>query len=89
MSDPLTCPACGGHRPAYRSVRSLRFTTQYRRCDRCGQTSKTRRWLSPAPRQLTASEISTIASLLPDQAEMVTGPETHDVFIVVRRRELQ
>ena len=56
MSDPITCH-CGGRRPAYKSVRSKRFQTQYRRCGSCGALSKTRRWITQE-RRLSADEIT-------------------------------
>ena len=58
MSDPITCH-CGGRRPAYKSVRTTQFTTQYRRCESCGALSKTRRWIQQE-RRLTADEITSL-----------------------------
>jgi len=79
MTDPLVCQLCGGRRPSYRSSRSDRWITQYRKCERCGDTTKTRRWV-PVERQLTANEIASI----PFAAELVIDPQRFDVFILVK-----
>lgn len=77
MNDPLSCH-CGGRRPAYKSVRSVRFTTQYRKCESCGEHSKTRRWITQE-RRLSAEEITKLALDGIDS-------QSYDVFIVARRR---
>lgn len=82
MNNPLVCPKCGGKRRAYNTPkRSLRFKTQYRRCDDCGTRSKTRKWI-PQERQLTVNEIQSVPFL----TEMVIDPQRFDVFLVVRPR---
>lgn len=84
LPDPLTCPLCGGSRPAYRTTRSQRWRTQYRRCVDCGKTSKTRRWITPDDRRLTPNELATLAECLPGLRSLVADSCRFDFFIVPR-----
>ncbi len=86
MENPLTCPLCGGNRPAYRSTRSVKWRTQYRRCSSCGETSKTTALLPLEPKRLTPNEVEQLRSLLPFSLPMVSQRESFDVFLVVRPR---
>jgi hypothetical protein len=80
MSDPKLCP-CGGRSICYSTTRTDRYRLQYRKCDQCGLTTKSRRWID-VERRLTANEIEQ----LPTAAELVSlGPE-FEVLLIVRRK---
>ena len=40
MRIPARCIQCDGRALTYATVQADRFTVRYRRCDRCGETSK-------------------------------------------------
>lgn len=77
VTNPITC-RCGGRRPAYSSKRTTRFVTQYRRCESCGELSKTRRWIQQE-RKLSPEEITSLALNGNDS-------QTYEFFIVARPR---
>lgn len=58
-TDETNCQ-CGGKSLVYSSKRKLRWVIQYRRCDQCGETSKTLK-LRTHKRRLTAEQVTELS----------------------------
>lgn len=83
MNNPLVCPACGGKRPAYRTDRKTNFRCQYRRCESCGDLSKTLAW-EQSERKLTNDEIELLSMVLPDDVLNGNCTGRYEVFLVCK-----
>jgi len=83
MSDPMTCPNCGGRRPSYKTTRKGRFRTQYRKCHGCNTPSKTISLIKQEIR-LTDAEVQSVASALPGCVLNGIATDRYEILLIVR-----